>query len=392
MDSLEKDLQFLAGGLAERQAQTDEEKRAAQYVTERLKPSTQKANMVDFPGLGTSRLLFPAYCGEFIVVSLVSFWWPTIAFFYGMVIFLAYMAEFIGYPVFSRLLPHYASSNAAGVSQSSTPFAFIVFTAYLDTDDNPLTRMEATLARFYLHYVVILAMVGVLAVCGIDALGAFYGRVHPHTDWMRWANIGLFTCFAIAGVLRAMATFDNPGANNNASGVTAMLHIADRLRENPIEHASVLFCATGSHFANMGGMRALLYDNPAVADTNNIYVINIEGVGAGSLHYTRAEGILHQTPCAPELVEAAAKTADDYDAASCAIHNRRTNAYLPLMRGARAISVLRLEDDGLPAHYGRGSDVCDNVDVAAIQQAALFAEAIGREVARSDAAVLHHDG
>ena len=378
MDTLEKDLRFLSDELPDRQAQTDEEKRAAQYVCERLGASVENARRVDFPGLGNQRLLFPAYCGEFVFVCLVSYWWPTVAFFYGLAIFLAYMAEFIGYPVFSRFLPHYESSGAVGLVKSGDASCFLVFTAYLDTDDNPFARLEAGLAKYYLHYAVILAMVCVVAICGIDALGVIYSQVNPHTWWMRWAGLGVFCFFALAGLVRAMGSRENKGANNNASGVAALLHIADKQREHPFEDATVLFYAAGSHHANMAGMRTMLTENLGVAE--NAFIINIEAVGDGHLHYTRAEGILHQMPCDLDLIESAGKLAGKCQAAPVAIHNRRTNAYLPLMRGARAISVMRLDDDGLPAYYGGAKDTREFVKMDAVRQAALFAEEIGRDI------------
>ena len=380
MNSIETDLHFLCEELGDRQAQTDEEKRAAQYVTDRLASAMDNAHRVDFDAVGNYRMMFAAYCGEFIIISLMAMLWPTVAFFYGLTIFLAYMAEFMGYPIFSRFLPHYESSSAVGLSETRDSSCVIVFTAFLDTDDNPFCRIEAILAKYYLHYFIILCMVFVLAACGIDALGSFTEQVNPYTWWMRWIGVGVFSFFATAGFFRALAVRQNRGANNNASGVAALLHIADLLRENPIENSSVLFYAAGSHYANMAGMRTMLAENPGM--TENTYVINIEAVGAGQLCYTRAEGILHQMSCDSELVAIAKHCGEAYQAIATTQHNRHTNIYLPLMRGIPAISILRQEENGLPAHFGIDPDVCENVDLQAVMEAARFAECIGREAAK----------
>ena len=118
MNSIETDLHFLCEELEDRQAQTDGEKRAAEYVTDRFGAAVGNSRRVDFDAIGNYRLMFAAYCGEFIVVSLLALWWPTIAFFYGLTIFLAYMAEFMGYAVFSRLLPQFESSSAVGLTEA----------------------------------------------------------------------------------------------------------------------------------------------------------------------------------------------------------------------------------------------------------------------------------
>jgi len=380
MNSIETDLHFLCEELEDRQAQTDCEKRAAEYVTNRFAAAVGNARRVDFDAIGNYRLMFAAYCGEFVVVGLLALWWPAVAFFYGLTIFLAYMAEFMGYSIFSRFLPQYESSSAVGLTEAHDASCVVVFTAYLDTDDNPFSRIEASFARYSLHYVIILCMIFVLATCGIDALGAFNEQVNPHTWWMRWAGVAIFTAFSSIGILRSLAIRQNRGANNNASGVAALLHVADLLHENPIANTTVLFYAAGSHYANMAGMRAMLTENPGMEE--NTYLINIESVGTGKLHYTRSEGILLPLPCDSELVAIAKRYEAEYEAKNISLHSFRTNAYLPLMRGVPAISILRLDATGLPAYFGIDRDICENVSTEAIEKAARFAVSIGREAAR----------
>ncbi len=385
MNSIKTDLQFLCGELEDRQAQTDEEKRAAQHVADRLAGAVDNVRRVDFDSVGNYRMMFAAYCGEFIVINLLALWWPTVAFFYGIVIFLAYMAEFLGYAVFSRFLPHFESSSAVGLSEAHDAACVLIFTAYLDTDDNPFSRVEASLARYYLHYLIILGMVFVLTTCGIDTLGTFTDTVNPYTPWMRWVGIGLFSVLSIIGIVRMVAVRQNRGANNNASGVAGLLHIAERLREFPIENTTVLFYAAGSHYANMTGMRTMLTENPGMAE--NTYLINIESIGSGKLYYSIAEGMLHPISCDPALVAAARTLRNKYQANHIVVNNRRTNAYLPLMRGIPAISVMRLDETELPAYFGVDQDLCENVDSQAIKEAAEFAEAIGRETAKKHRAI-----
>ena len=223
-------------------------------------------------------------------------------------------------------------------------------------------------------------MIFVLATCGIDALGALNEQVNPYTWWMRWAGVAIFTAFAVVGLLRSLAIRQNRGANNNASGVAALLHVADLLHENPIENTTVLFYASGSHYANMAGMRAMLSENPGM--TENTYLVNIESVGTGNLHYTRSEGILHPLPCDSTLVALAKQYESQYEATGIALHTFRTNAYLPLMRGIPAISILRLDKTELPVYFGIDQDICENVATEAIEEAARFAVSIGREAAR----------
>jgi hypothetical protein len=66
--------------------------------------------------------------------------------------------------------------------------------------------------------------------------------------------LGLVAAFVLDTALRSPV----PGANDNASGVAALLALAGRLASDPLDETEVLLVFPGAEEAGMGGMRAFL--------------------------------------------------------------------------------------------------------------------------------------
>ena len=378
MEKILKDIRYLTETLEHRQSATDQEEQAADYVLGRLKPYVDYAHKTSFAVVDNFRLVMAAYYGEFVITCLLAFWWPTVAFFYGACIFLAYVAEYIGYPVFSRLLAFYESSSVAGFKEGEDPDRLLVFTAYLDTDSNPVSDSASLPVIRHVHRALMVGMVLILATCLVDAFGVRWGATNPLTMYIRIGGMIFFGIIAAAVLLVSLGAIPSPGANFNASGVAALLQVAERLHERGLRKPSVLFYFSGGHFANMAGMRALISEITALR--KEAFIINIEGVGAGQLCYTRAEGIMLRTPCSKALVSAAQYNADRYKAREARVHDFATNAYLPLLRGLNAITLIGLDEHDLPVNYTFEEDAEHEVNPQSVMRAALFAESVGRTV------------
>ena len=378
MENITKDIRFLTETLEHRQSATEEEERAADYIMGRLAPYVDSVRKSRCRVVENFRLILGAYYGEFVVTCLFAFWWPTVAFFYGFCVFLAYVAEVIGYPVFSRFLAYYESSSVSGYKEGVQTDRLLVFTAYLDTDNSPIADSSGLPLIRYFHRAVMVGMVLVLATCAIDAYGVYLETSNPYTWYIRLGCLVVFAVIACALLLISFGADASQGANHNASGIAALLAIAERVNREPIANASVLFHFSGGHFANMAGMRGLVRE--IASRGKEAYIINLEGVGAGDLCYSESEGVLLRATCSKQLVNAARELAAQYKARSARVHDFATNAYLPLIRGLKSISILGLDEDNLPVNYGADEDIRMRLDPGAIMNAACFAESIGRAV------------
>lgn len=380
MEKILQDIHFLAETLEHRLPATEQEEQAANYVLKRLKPFVDYAQKTTFGAIENFRLVLAAYYGEFVVTCLLAFWWPTVACIYGFGVFLAYMAESLGYPVFSRLLTFYESSSVLGFRQGDNPERLLVFTAYLDTDNASFADTSILPLFRFLNRLLTAIMILVLATCLVDALAVWQGTSNPFTWWIRLAGLVVFLFAALTTFLGSLNRNITQGANHNASGIAALLEIAERICKRRIRQSSVLFYFSGAHFANMAGMRALVKEISSAYE--EVFIINIEGVGAGSLCYTESEGVLRKTACAPQLVEIAQRLSKRHRVRPVRMHNYATNAYLPLLHGYKAISILGLDDNEFPVNYGSEEDTSSSVSAESVIKAARFAESVARCVVK----------
>ena len=134
-------------------------------------------------------------------------------------------------------------------------------------------------------------------VMGLQALGLIAATKHAllahrlPTPLRRWLG-------AVAGVLNAAAIALNldiarsavvPGANDNASGVAAVLDVARALAAEPLDHVEVLVGLVGCEESGMGGMSALLAARPPLA-ARSALVLSLDTVGSGTPIVAAAEG------------------------------------------------------------------------------------------------------
>lgn len=372
---------YLAGRLPHRSAQSEEEREASAYIADRLREYTPDVSVEPFHAPENYPYLFASYMSEFLIVGAIAFLWPEVAFGYGLGVFALYLAEFAGYRGLSRFMPQYPSQNVTARFLGLRPRATIVFIAYYDSGcASPLTLPERIPLLRPMHLFLLSCMVLVLATCAADALSG--GPPYPGLG-LRWIAIAALGAGALALFLWAGRGEDIRGANNNASGVAALLGVAEALRRNPVEEADVWIVALGSHEAWMSGMRHFLPAHRLPRDRT--YFINLEAVGAGRLHYLKTEGFLYALRADKQMTGLANAIAADRPVRAGVLRAVPTAAHVPLSRGMKALTVMGLDDAGLPAHWNQLSDRFTAVEEKTIEEAIDFTLALARRVAAESA-------
>jgi len=378
-DSIERDMRYLAGELPHRGASTDTERYAAEYIRDRFKTYVPDTEIDDFHAIESYYYLFGAYYAEFLVVSLVAFWWPRIALCYGAVVFLAYLCEFMGYPVFSRLLPRFETQNVIARFLAARPKRLLVVAAHYDSPrDGVFTNPRFVPWLRTAHQTVVVCMLLVLITCATQSVGLFEKTAVPVDLAVRWTAVGFLLAAALALFYSAYYGDYVRGANGNASGAAALLALAQRIAREPLEEADVWLVATGSKGGWMNGMRHFVTSHGLDRHTTSFLVL--EHVGAGQLHYVTEEGMLHAFPSAPALVEAAEAVAGPHGATPARLCTVPTDALIPLTRGFETMGIVALDPAGVPPHWHWHTDTLVQVDYALIERAAAFAEAVLRRL------------
>ena len=168
----------------------------------------------------------------------------------------------------------------------------------------------------------------------------------------------------------------SPGANDNASGVAAVLALAEEFKQRPPPNLEVWFLSTGCEEAIMGGMLAFGHRHFPELATRRPFFLNFEMLGSGRVSYMEGEGFLKLYPYHREAVEMAAKVASERGFEEVRSHTIRlgTDALVPTRHGFPALTVDSVNEGGSVSNYHWPTDTPDNIDVSSVQRAVAFAK------------------
>ena len=162
-----------------------------------------------------------------------------------------------------------------------------------------------------------------------------------------------------------------PGANDNASGVAAVLELVRRLARDRPDGLELIALFPGCEEAGMGGMAAWLKSEQARAlDPARTLVVGLDTVGSGEPVVLAGEAGLWPTRYREEDVAAAER-----------LGLRRwsiggwTDPALARFAGLPAISILSVRDGGFPNYHLPG-DTPDKVDFGCVERCLAAALAL----------------
>jgi hypothetical protein len=161
-----------------------------------------------------------------------------------------------------------------------------------------------------------------------------------------------------------------PGANDNASGVAAVLDLVGRLARDRPDGTEVIALFPGCEESGMGGMASWIATQPL--DPASTLVIGLDTVGSGEPVVLEAEGGLWSVPYREEDIALGE---------SAGLRRWRLGAWtdpvIARLAGVPAISILSVHDGGFP-NYHLPSDTPDRVDIGCVEACVAAAERIAR--------------
>ena len=199
---------------------------------------------------------------------------------------------------------------------------------------------------------------------------------------MSWSGAGL----AIA----SLAAFGDialrhvvPGAIDNASGVAALIELADRIRESPPTRVRVLFVFTGSEEALWEGMEAFGARHFHSLPPERTFFLSVDQVGDRRLCVLRGEGPLsmrHYRDDVGRLVhEVAAELGIEMPFTR--LRSRTgTDAQYPAKAGYPTASLQSKTEDKLQTAYHWPTDTPDVVDYRTVADAVRLCEGVVRRL------------
>ncbi len=173
-----------------------------------------------------------------------------------------------------------------------------------------------------------------------------------------------------------------PGANDNVTGVIALLEVARALVEHPTSDLRVMMLSTGSEESIMEGMQMFGRRHFPDLPTDSTYVLNLDTLGSPHLAAIRGEGMLkmydYPQP-ALDVVDGVAEELDVFLFPNLRLRNATDGLYA-LKAGYPSATLGSVTEYKAPSNYHWPSDTAENVNYETMADGVRLCEAIVRRL------------
>jgi hypothetical protein len=285
-----------------------------------------------------------------------------------------------GEPLLSRALRARPSLNLVARVGAVAPRRRVVLCARLDTNragwiygeraTDFLASLRSAVSRPAALPEALLIAVAALLVA------SWLGTGGPLVLFARLALCAALALGCAAALEWALAP-PTPGANENASGVAAMLTSAEQLLSQLPPEVELWMVGTGAGEVGCRGMRAFLAEH-ADWPVETTFFVNFAHVGGGDLHVVRSEGALRRTVYPPTLLELARRVAAGgvFGAITAVDLPADTDGGVPAAADRPTLSLVSLESHGEPRNHRRRQDTSEALDMATVVRAGDFGAAV----------------
>lgn len=173
-----------------------------------------------------------------------------------------------------------------------------------------------------------------------------------------------------------------PGANDNGTGVIALLALAQRLREEPVQGIRVVLLSAGSEESFSEGIKAFGERHFPELPRESTFFLCLETLGSPHLLVLRGEGFLKMHEYPPRslaLMDGLAAELGIELFPNLRLHNG-TDALEPLAAGYETAALCSCTDLKQPANYHWWHDLAANVDFDTVADGIRLAEATVRRL------------
>jgi len=369
-----------------RRAGTDAERRAANWLAQRLRDGGRRAVVEPTYVHPQYGLVHALHCAVGFAGSLLAIIQPAVGFGLVLVAALSMYLDLNGrFYLARRLFFRRASQNVVAPGKRPNAPARVFICAHYDSARSGAAFQPKRVARasrlarrlpfpiapfrvLFWSLAILLPILGA-RMAGIDS--GLISLIQLPPTLILLIGVFMLTDIELSDVV--------PGANDNASGVATALSLAAELDAKDPEHLDVWILFTGGEECQMEGMRSFIRSHRKSFDRENTYFIVLDAVGSGAVRYETGEGLAVTYDMDRRLVQLcdAVATADrengDRFGAKPLRQAFATDALPARLAKLRATAVTCLNDGSLlPANYHRPEDVPKGIDKRALDRAHDF--------------------
>jgi hypothetical protein len=178
-----------------------------------------------------------------------------------------------------------------------------------------------------------------------------------------------------------------PGANDNLSGVAALLMVADALGRRPCRHLRVLLLSSGSEESFLEGMEAFAARHFGELSISSTTFLCLESVGSPELMLLSGEGLLrlHRYPEEPRRTLEQLADRDGLQLHKPFRYRLATDGQLPLRAGYPTAVISSIDYYKAPSNYHWPTDRPENLCLDTLTHAARLTIAFAQELDRAAA-------
>ena len=204
---------------------------------------------------------------------------------------------------------------------------------------------------------------------------------------------GLLGSLAVSAAADVWRSPTVPGANDNLSGVAALLALEEMVGEHPLGDLRLVLVSCGAEETLQDGIRGFVTSHRHELDPQRTWFLNLDGVGSPNLMMLEGEGPIwmeeHTDPDFRQLIaEVAREQGIPLERGLQA--RASTDTVIPSRAGYPSAFIGSITDWRLPANYHLMSDTPENLDYGSVARATALAYGVGARLAARPAVRARH--
>ena len=270
------------------------------------------------------------------------------------------------------LMPKGPSQNVwASIPATNEAKRRVLIVGHIDTHHTPWAFSSMKRLAFF-------RLMTTLGVAAFVLAALFYLlSVFIDTNSVRWFVFALFPIYLIVFVLtwQPDTTPYTHGANDNVSGASIVLSMAEQLVRSPLKHIEVWTLCSGCEEVGSHGVQAFVKRHQT--ELPGLVAINIDNVGGkgAGVCYVSVEGMVISYKAAPELIGLAERIKTerpDFNAYAKPFTTMHTDATCLMVNKVPSLSFVGLTPDDIVPDWHQVTDIFDRLDIKAIEQTEEF--------------------
>lgn len=390
-------LKNLSVQIGARPSTSENERKAAEYIRNFLEELNLKVHLNEFSSIPTFTWVYVsiyliALLGVIIYLAKELF----LGFFFTFLSLILFLREIHTKESISPFLPKKKSQNVwAEIPPAKEIKKEVIIVAHYDTSLSGLMfapkfvknfRSTFLLNFISLLFINFLIFIGLVTSSKYFALSKRLGftQLDNLSHLMGFISL-LFILPLLISILlllhRELFGIPTNGANDNASGVSVMLKLAEYFSKNRLNFTKLTVLATGSEEVGLIGILNFLKKYKEKAKES--LFLNLDNCGIGKVKYIIREGMIKTYPASEYLIKIAEKItqrAEYKDYSPFVFKTMLTDATACLARGLAAMSIMAFDEEGLLPHWHWRTDEYEKIEEKTLNSSFNLAKEIIKEV------------